>query len=205
MYWVMQRSHNVVVIAVITAFLVVPVGYLSAYPEMIPQWAGSLLADYCLETGVCDFHVLKAGLGIVLFVLVSVFIGFLEAVNPSGILDDSLDLKVEKIQEDLEDLSSWYVDDHPDQNIVEKDKREKSPRDTLRNDLAGFSLVIGLLFAFVGGHTFELLYTPAAALIAFGGYITISQIFFSDRDMFWEKNRVIQNHYREEQSESDQA
>lgn len=65
-----------------SSFLALPVAYLSAYPNVIPYFIGSTIADVCYKTGQCDFHVLMGATGLSIYLLTTVLFMILVSTNP---------------------------------------------------------------------------------------------------------------------------
>jgi len=211
--FVTDRWVNILFIAVFTVFLVIPVAYLSANPDFIVQWSGELMADYCIRNGVCDFQQLKAGLGVSLFVMITLFIAFLEAVKPESSVDDTLD----EIEGMVEQLSSWYEFDHPEE---ERDTEKASPvidgKQDFRVKMAFVVPLIVIVITFLISYAFGIVENRVGDVVAsvvasvgigFMFYILVFTFFFKDREMFWERNKYIRKLYHELEAdrEADQA
>ncbi len=207
--FLVDRWINILFIAIFTAFLVIPVAYLSANPDFVIQRSGELLADYCIRTGVCDFRQLKAGLGVSLFVMATLFIAFLEAIKPEYSRDETLD----EIEGMLVKLQGWYVYDHPEEE--EEDKELRSKKELLRNRVFAFSLILSVFLiswaitsANIQSPVLNLLLGLTSTLsVAFSFYLFAMFVFWPDREMFWERNKYIRKLYRELEAEreADQA
>lgn len=133
----MRRFFNILLIPIVAAFLVFPVAFFSAYPEAVPQFFGKLLADYCFATGQCDYRFLMAGLGVGLFILITIGMALVESVSDTW--DDDNELDINTILSYVKDIHLW-MEDVP---MVEEKEINKptTPKGGLR-DLVNFTLVV---------------------------------------------------------------
>ena len=214
----LERFINLVSIAVFTGFLLIPVAFLSAYPEAVPQWTGSLLADYCLRTGLCDFRLLKAGLGASLFLIITLFISWLEALRPT-MTNWEIEDTIEDIDTSLLQLSHDVSDLREEQE--ETKQEDMAPRQLMRRNVAGGLAALSIVFfmlAWWGSGKLPALLTagpisaeiPAAdiPLLALIVMTVLGALFFSgavwhyfwdddeDKELLWEKNFIVRSLYR---------
>lgn len=209
--YLINRFHNVIAIALITSFLVVPVAFLIANPDAIVIWSGQIMADYCLRTAYCDYAYLKAGLGVALFIMISLLIAFLEAFNFKEIGDTVVEERLSRIEETLSDFYMMYEMDNPedDEDLAPlhngNNKVQNRMRDMTFIFLLGFVLYLSINL--VGYFPVEKpipyydIFITAVFLVVFlfmfGDHLII--IFKKDEDnrlLFWEKNDLIQGIYK---------
>lgn len=207
--YLINRFHNVIAIALITSFLVVPVAFLIANPDAIVIWSGQIMADYCLRTAYCDYAYLKAGLGVALFIMISLLIAFLEVFNFKEIGDTVVEERLSRIEETLSDFYMMYEMDNPedDEDLPPlhncNNKLQKTMRDMTFIFLLGS--VLYLAINLVGYFPIEKpvpyfdISMTAVFLIVFVVMYADHLILIStkeDKLLFWEKNDLIQGLYK---------
>lgn len=216
----LERFTNLVVIAVFTGFLIIPVAFLGAYPEAVPEWAGSLLADYCLRTGVCDFRILKAGLGVSMFFIITLFMGWLEALRPGATrweVEDTL----EEITGRLDEISIvlWDLKEEDREPEQEEEPKWKEARKSVAFLLAIWSMAFfmlawwgsGKLPAVLGSGVVSaeipmvdlpggvLFFLSLMGALSFAG--AVWHLFWADdndKELFWERNFLIRGLYQDD-------
>jgi len=120
---ILEKFNNIVTIAVITAFLIIPVAVLSSGQVEVIKQLTEFTINICVENPACTYRYYMASLGTSILIMVSILIAFLEAVRSNSRYE-----MIGDIAEDTMDILDWINT----QEIIKEEEADKKDREDRR-------------------------------------------------------------------------
>lgn len=120
---ILEKFNNIVTIAVITAFLIIPVAILSSGQVEVITQLTEYTINLCVKNPACSYRYYMASLGTAILIMTSILIAFLEAVRSNSKYE-----LIEDISDEIYEITDWIND----QEIIKEDEADQKDREDRR-------------------------------------------------------------------------